>query len=453
MKRITIAAVFFLMLVPPAHADQIINQAIKDMIKHEKSYHSKPAPRPAAVQEAPKITVDPVALSIGPLAKERTFKALSSESEACIQCHTSVTPGIVSDWQQSMHAKDNVGCFECHKSSSISAPGAFEHNGYLIHVVVSPKDCSACHPAETKQFEESRHAVAREFIAGVPGLALTRENTLFSTLGPTITTRGCQACHGTVVKIGKDGQPTPDTWPNQGIGRINPDGSFGSCTTCHTRHRFSLAEARKPEVCANCHIGPDHPQYEIYMESKHGNIYATRGAHWDWNAAPGTWNILKTGDAPVCVTCHMDAGLPDMKTTHNLSANLSWALQAPLTYHYPDWQAKQENMQEVCYHCHSTTWTGNYFKQADATLKVYEDRYYKPVFDVKQKLAAQGLWPSKPFSTPIQFKFFQYWHHEGRRARFGAFMEGPDYELWHGYYELQLDKIELMKQMHKMEKN
>ncbi len=448
MNKIIFILTLCFLWVHAAKADQIVNQTLKDLMKRDRKQEPS---RTKIEKPAPIVTVNPVTVSMAPLAKERTFKVLSPETKACIQCHNKLTPGIVSDWLQSQHAKENVGCFECHESPDKNAPGAFEHNGFLIHVVVSPKDCSACHPQETKQFEESRHAVARQFIAGVPGLEVTSENTLFATMGNTITIRGCQACHGTVVKIGKDGQPTSDTWPNQGIGRINPDGSFGSCTTCHTQHRFSLEEARKPEACANCHIGPDHPQYEIYMESKHGNIYATRGTHWDWNAQPGKWDILKTGAAPVCVTCHMDAGLPGMKTTHNLSANLSWALQAPLSYHYPDWHAKQENMQEVCYHCHSTVWTQNYFKQADATLNVYENRFYKPVFDMKRKLIAEGRWPSTPFSTPIQFKFFEYWHHEGRCARFGAFMQGPDYELWHGFYKLELNKIELMKQMKKME--
>jgi hydroxylamine dehydrogenase len=395
-------------------------------------------------------SLDPVKLSMGPQAKQRTFPSLSDEDNACIVCHTDITAGIVQDWQQSEHARYNVGCYECHRAGK-NESGVFDHNGFFIHVVVSPKNCSACHPSETKDFEESRHAVARQFIAGMPGLTGTRENTLFAALGDSITIRGCQACHGTVVEVGNDGKPAAATWPNQGIGRINPDGSLGACTTCHTRHRFSLVEARKPQVCGNCHIGPDHPQWEIYQESKHGNIYSTRGADWDWNAKPGQWNLLKTGVAPVCVTCHMDAGLPDMKTTHNVSANLSWALQAPLTYHYPDWRAKQEKMQQVCSHCHSPAWTQDYFKQADATLSAYENRYYKPVLEMQQKLIAQGKWPKAPFSTPIQFKFFEYWHHEGRRARFGAFMQGQDYELWDGFYQLELDKNELLEKMRKME--
>jgi len=81
---------------------------------------------------------------------------------------------------------------------------------------------------------------------------------------------GCWQCHGSEVKVMKDGSLDPATWPNTGIGRINPDKSRGSCSACHSRHKFSVEQARNPENCGKCHMGPDHPQEEIYYESKHG---------------------------------------------------------------------------------------------------------------------------------------------------------------------------------------
>ena len=66
------------------------------------------------------------------------------------------------------------------------------------------------------------------------------------------------------------------------------DGSTGQCQKCHLRHEFSLEQARKPETCNFCHIGPDHPQWEIYQESPHGIAYATGGDDWNWEAEPGT---------------------------------------------------------------------------------------------------------------------------------------------------------------------
>ena len=81
---------------------------------------------------------------------------------------------------------------------------------------------------------------------------------------------GCWQCHGSKVKVLEDGELDPATYPNTAIGRINPDGSEGSCSACHSRHGFSAALAREPDNCGKCHLGPDHPQKEIYEESKHG---------------------------------------------------------------------------------------------------------------------------------------------------------------------------------------
>ncbi len=50
---------------------------------------------------------------------------------------------------------------------------------------------------------------------------------------------GCWQCHGSEVKVLPGGKLDPATWPNTGIGRINPDGSEGSCSACHSRHSFS----------------------------------------------------------------------------------------------------------------------------------------------------------------------------------------------------------------------
>jgi hypothetical protein len=41
-----------------------------------------------------------------------------------------------------------------------------------------------------------------------------------------------------------------------------------------------------------------------------------------------------------------------------------------------------------------------------------------------------------PFDDKIEWTFFELWHHEGRRARHGVSMMGPDYTQWHGFYEV-----------------
>ena len=54
-----------------------------------------------------------------------------------------------------------------------------------------------------------------------------------------------------------------------------------------------------------------------------------------------------------------------------------------------------------------------------------------------------GLLGTKPLSDPLDFIYFELWHHEGRRARYGAVMGGADYVNWHGIYEQQKALVEL----------
>ena len=78
-------------------------------------------------------------------------------SDRCMQCHQSKTPGIYAQWKDSIHSKMKVGCYDCHKAE----PGdkdSFNHEGTLISVIVSPKDCSRCHMPIVRDFDNSRHA-------------------------------------------------------------------------------------------------------------------------------------------------------------------------------------------------------------------------------------------------------------------------------------------------------
>jgi len=49
---------------------------------------------------------------------------------------------------------------------------------------------------------------------------------------------------------------------------------------------------------------------------------------------------------------------------------------------------------------------------------------------------SEGLLTTTQFDDELEFTYFFLWHHEGRRARHGAAMMGPDYTQWHGMYEV-----------------
>ncbi len=183
--------------------------------------------------------------------------------------------------------------------------------------MVTPKDCSRCHPDEVTQYEKSKHANTLEIIWKIDPWLNEGMNSDWE------RTTGCFYCHGTVLEQDDKGRLAPQTWPNVGVGRLNLDESKGSCTSCHTRHRFSVMEARKPEACGQCHLGPDHPQIEIYMESKHGDIYTAFGDGYNWDSAPGTWTPGVDYRGPTCASCHM-SGAGETMTTH-----MGTAMMAP----------------------------------------------------------------------------------------------------------------------------
>ena len=375
----------------------------------------------------------------------------------CMGCHRSETPGIASDWERSVHAKVGVTCSKCHRADREGRFVSTEHLGYSdtkVSAVVSPKTCGGCHPDETSQYGKSKHAHTLEIMWKV-------DKWLNDGMNNDIEqATGCFACHGTVVDL-VEGTPKPGTWPNVGVGRINPDGSLGSCSSCHTRHRFSVVEARKPEACDQCHLGPDHPHIEIYNESKHGTIYHSEGDSWNWAPDDGKWKAGRDYRAPTCSTCHMSAA-GDVPVTHDTTERLAWETQAPLTVRpeafapFPadvTWQGEREKMKRVCRECHSQSWTDDHFRNLDAAVENYNENYYMPVKKIIDSLYESKLLSrDRYFDEDLEWEFYELWHHEGRRARMGAAMMAPDYAWWHGFYELKHRYIHFLRAAEELKK-
>jgi len=352
----------------------------------------------------------------------------SSESQACIKCHQEkATPLAVQQWAASKHANSGIGCYECHQAGK-DRPDSFEHYSYRISVMVTPKVCGTCHTQQTEEFEKSHHAMAGQILGSL-------DNVLGDIIeGPQAAVSGCAKCHGSVVKVLGDGKLDPTTWPNEGIGRINPDGSKGSCSVCHSRHTFSLAIARQPESCGYCHLGPDHPQEEIYTESKHGVTY--RSLIGQMNLNSDSWVLGKDYNvAPTCDTCHMGA-TSKLPSTHDVGARLSWNLRPELAIRQQNWQGKREAMKSVCVNCHASDWVNNFYAQFDGVVDLGNDKFFGPAKQIMDKLQKAGKITPTPFDTKLKWTYFELWHHQGRRARMGASMNGPDYVQWHGFYEV-----------------
>lgn len=388
-------------------------------------------------------------------------KGITPESAECIKCHKEESRTLYQQWGASKHQMANIGCYECHAAEEGDVD-AFQHDirlkdgttyrGKLISVIVSPRDCGKCHEREVKEFSESHHAYAGNIMGSLDNVLaeVVEGNQGFVTAGfpegvSAAAVNGCWQCHGSEVKVLPDGSLDPATWPNTGIGRINPDGSRGSCSACHSRHIFSAKQARYPENCGKCHMGPDHPQLEIYEESKHGIAFHANID--EMNLDNPKWIVGEDYNAaPTCATCHMSA-TPNQPVNHDVGMRISWN-NRPIMSVRPEvadkkmglpganvnWQTRRANMQDVCLNCHNQKFIDGFYTQYDGLIELYHDKYASP----GKELMAVSAPLRKPvkFSNPIDFTWFELWHHEGRRARHAAAMNGPDWTHWHGTYDL-----------------
>jgi len=455
---------------------------------------------------------------------------LSPSTKTCIACHSLYTPGIVQDWLTSRHARTApaealkkpakeqrisaqglpdelsgyaVGCFECHSRNPKKHRDNFEHMGFRINVVVSPEDCKTCHPVEAAQFSGSKKAHAKKILMKNPLYhTLVHEltgvkklvNGGFITEAPSEKTlhESCLGCHGTTVDVkgmkkvstasGEITVPDLTNWPNQGVGRENPDGSSGACTACHPRHSFSIEVARQPYTCAQCHLEPDVPAWDVYKESKHGNLFFSRSREWDLNAVP--WTVGRDFTAPTCATCHNSllvspSGAVIAERTHDFGSRL-WVRLFGLIYTHAqplsgdttvirnkdgqplpttfaaepasgflidkqEQQKRQVRMRTLCNGCHSTDWINGHFAKLESTIRE-TDQMTRTATDLMTIAWTSGLEDKgNPFDGPIEQRWLKQWLFYANAARYASAMTGaPDYAAFkEGWWEMTNNLVEM----------
>lgn len=362
----------------------------------------------------------------------------------CAACHRRETAAIIHQFERSEHAKQGITCLDCHRAVENQETQA--HKGFTITKHLTAKNCSECHSTEYAQFLRSRHAApawaavsgARDFTAEQiafaekyhKGAVNRPANRLAIMEGESAINVGCLGCHD--------------------IGKPNADGSIGTCTACHARHSTSIALAREPETCGQCHMGPDHSQIEIYHESKHGVLYNAQKADMNLKAPPKT---LTTADmsVPTCVTCHL-SGLDGLNVTHDTTERLSYWLFAAVSDKRPTYQQGQDAMQETCLKCHARSQVEKFYQEAEGVVADTNEKIREAAALMKSLREAELL-TDIPFDEPIEFLYFDLWHYYGRTAKHGAFMGGADFVQWHGNYELLLKMTEMKKIARELREN
>jgi hydroxylamine dehydrogenase len=375
------------------------------------------------------------------------FAAKKPVQNACTKCHEKVTPQVVKDWF-SCKMSPLFACDKCHGDEHKTA------TDFAKAKMPTPETCKPCHATQVEQFARSKHAVAWIAMEAMPKTASQPAQIMGGM-------KGCGGCH----RIGYQG---------------------GKCDSCHTRHRFNKAEALRPEACGTCHMGFDHPQWEMWGTSKHGMISAIE-------------DKLKDGDhtrAPKCQTCHMQGGdhgvitswgflavrlpLPEDEQWKNDRITILQALNvldengkptgrlevvkagkvARLTEE--EWQGPRDKMIKVCSNCHAKEYAIKQLQAADQIIKEADHLMAEAIRTV-DGLYKDGILKrpeNVPFSvdlltfydapTSIEQKLYVMLLEHRMRTFQGAFHMNPDYMHWYGWAEMKRDLAEIKEEAAKM---
>lgn len=389
--------------------------------------------------------------------------AWAAEVPDCVACHSQrgITGSAIRDWKLSKHAAGGVACADCHLTGDKAQRTSNCEAGGVVRAV-SAGTCAQCHEDQAKQFAASKHAAAWVAMDAMP---TTKDQPKALVEGM----KGCGGCH----RVGYDG---------------------GKCDSCHTRHLFSAAEARRPEACATCHMGFDHPQWEMYSTSKHGIVYLQKGHDWNWSTPLADWYKdpgkadAATPRTPTCAFCHMPGGNHGVKTSWGFLAlrlpedDKDWMADratilqalgvldkdgkptarldlvkagdvARLTKE--EWQARRDQMIGQCSKCHAPSFAREELAKGDEIIKA-SDRLMAEAIREVYGLYRDGILPEpkdRPFSVdvlrfydvehPIEQKLYVMLMEHRMRAFQGAFHMNPDYQHWYGWAEMKRDLVEI----------
>lgn len=384
--------------------------------------------------------------------------AATAAAQVCVDCHKNVTPGIVLDWQLSKHSQNSIGCAQCHGDEHRSAQDVAKAK------IPTSDTCATCHGERVKQFKAGKHAAAWAAMKAMPTIH-------YQPMALIEGMKGCGGCH----KIGLKAEAEIRDLKKSGSG-------FGvaSCDACHTRHTFSVIEAKQPQACQTCHMGFDHPQWEMYSGSKHGVRFLLKQAKV----------LPETAAAPTCQGCHMQDGNHGVRTAWGFLAvrlpmpeDKQWAADratilqalgvldpegkptgrldvvkaadvARLTQE--DWQKERDKMLKTCNRCHSANFARGELGKGDQIIKdadhlmaegirtisgLYQDGVIsKPK---TYAFAFPDLLTFHDAPTVIEQKLFVMFLEHRMRAFQGTFHASPDYALWYGWSEMQRDLTEI----------
>ena len=368
---------------------------------------------------------------------------LAQRPNPCADCHQKINPILVSQYLESAMGKADVECSQCHGSEHRNA------TDYRKVKMPNAETCKPCHAKQVEQFKAGKHSLAWAAMTAMPFTARQPKE---------VIDKGCAGCH----RVGYDG---------------------GRCDSCHTRHAFSKAEAKRPEACHTCHMGEDHSQWEMWSTSKHGAVYKTE---------------RETGRAPACQTCHMANGNHAVMTAWGFLAlrlpekDVAWMTNrteilkalgildprgkptprfetlragkmARLTAE--EWNSRREEMIRICTQCHSRNDVMAHFAAADGVIRdadnlmaeaiqivagLYRDGLLKKPKDYA--FAFPDLLSFYDAPTTIEQTLYRMFLFHRQKTYQGAMHANPDYMHWYGWAEMKSDLAKIKERAEEIKK-
>ncbi len=394
----------------------------------------------------------------------------ASAGDACVDCHAGISPGQVADWRASAHAANDVSCETCHGDAHSTA------EDYQLAQLPDEALCAGCHEEQFNQFSRGKHNFGWTSLNAIPATHFAPDELIEGG-------RGCGGCHNMGIKTEAQKKELRD----KGYRYQN-----NSCDECHTRHSFSKKEALNPRACQQCHMGYDHPQWEMWSSSKHGARYY----------AKKEGDLPEGAVAPSCQHCHMVDGNHENRTAwgflgvrlplpedEQAAADRVTILKAlgvldPATgeptaildavkavdmarLDQESWQKERDTMLATCSECHSKEYAKEQLEMGDSILSK-ADRLMAEAIETVAALYADGI-IEKPASYPANYPFLlSFMHTNGAnwnedldglsfidqvlvqmymkhrmRAYQAFFHVNPDYAYWYGWNEMTKDLGEI----------
>ncbi|PLX88282.1 MAG: hypothetical protein C0619_13110 [Desulfuromonas sp.] len=346
-------------------------------------------------------------------------------ADACFDCHVQETPGAVTQWQQSGHATANVGCRSCHGDDHDKI---LQGNAPVVAAI-----CARCHQQAFAEHSESKHGTALH-----TGWGCTRNL-------PGRDQGECRFCHEEGSTL-----PLTDVMCSRFLKQSSEMGQLGcnrchmvenACGSCHGNHLTDLAIVRDPAVCAKCHMGPDHPQWEMWQTSQHGTLNRVQGR----------------SVGPDCQLCHMPKG------SHNVSQGIT-ATPAGQVYPPEKYAAERAKMIKLCRQCHAGRFAEAELAAADAirdqskqlvaeAAEIISELYDRKLLDpmphdrpahpVRQhELVLDGQMLYEDISH-IERLFFTMKKFALAKTYKGAYHQNPAYTHWLGNAELKMLLVDI----------